>query len=98
LSRGKRDVLLNLGGVSYVNSEGLGEISAAIQDVAIESKGRIRAYGPNVRVAQILRMTNLHYNLLNIVEGEDEPTAIRSLKAQLPGQLPGIGFPLVIAL
>lgn len=58
LFQGQRNILLNLGGVSYVDSSGLGEIVASYTAVAKQS-GQIKLLNLTKRVQDLLAITKL---------------------------------------
>ena len=74
LFQGQRHILLNLGGVSYVDSSGLGEIIASYTSVGRQG-GQIKLLNLTKRVQDLLAITKL----LTVFESfESETEAIKS--------------------
>jgi anti-sigma B factor antagonist len=71
---GHRKLLLNLAGVSYMDSSGIGELVAGFTSLS-HAEGRLKLVGLTRRVKELLQMTQV----LSIFEAfEDEATAARS--------------------
>jgi anti-sigma B factor antagonist len=72
--KGQKNVLLNLAGVTYVDSSGVGQLVGALT-----SAGRLgvslKLLRPNKQVLDLLKMNKLH-TVFDI--GEDEATAVAS--------------------
>ena len=74
LSQGRRNILLNLGKVPYVDSAGLGEIIRCFTAVR-KSGGQLKLLSPNQRLTDLLTITKL----VNVFDWyNDEPTALGS--------------------
>ena len=74
---GGRDVLLNLALVSYIDSEGLGTMAAAVSALR-RNAGTLRLLNPSPRARELLRITALN----SVMESFDsEISAIESMLA-----------------
>jgi len=73
---GQRNVLLNLGGVTYIDSAGLGELSSAYITVS-RLGGRLKLLNPQAKVHGMLQVTGL-YSLF--VSFTDEQAALASFR------------------
>lgn len=74
LQAGKKDILLNLGDVSYVDSSGIGELVSCYTTVANQG-GRLKLLHLTKKVQELLAITKL----LTVFESyEDEKKAIAS--------------------
>jgi len=82
LGQGKRNVLLNLAKVPYVDSAGLGEIVRCF--TATRKKGgSLRLLAPNQRLVDLLTITKL----INVFDWyKDEPTALASFAVEEPAR------------
>jgi anti-sigma B factor antagonist len=75
VDRGHRQVVINLAGVEYVDSAGLGELVNA-QAILSKAGGRLRLAGATQRVRELLSVTRL----LTVLQAFDtEAEAVRSL-------------------
>jgi anti-sigma B factor antagonist len=74
LKQGRRKILLNLKGVTYIDSSGIGELVGAFTSVQGQG-GQLKLLNPVVRVVNVLRITRLDH--LFPIE-TDESAAIRS--------------------
>jgi anti-sigma B factor antagonist len=74
VNTGSRNILLNLQGVSYIDSSGLGELAASYVTVA-RLGGQLKLVHTQARVDTLLQVTKL-YALL--VAFSNEPEALRS--------------------
>lgn len=59
LAAGKKEIVLNLGEVSYIDSSGLAELVAAYTAVAKQG-GRVKLAKLSTRTEKLLQMTKLH--------------------------------------
>ncbi|HWB98881.1 MAG TPA: STAS domain-containing protein [Bryobacteraceae bacterium] len=59
LAKGKKDILLNLGEVSYIDSAGLGELVGAYASVSSQG-GHIKLLNVQKRVQDLLQVTKLY--------------------------------------
>jgi anti-sigma B factor antagonist len=74
VNSGERKILLNFSGVTYVDSSGIGDLTAAM--VALQrQKGQLKLLSPTAKVIDVLRFTRLD-TLLEIKD--DENSAIQS--------------------
>jgi len=78
LDKGNRKILLNLGGVEYVDSSGVGELVRTYTTVRNQG-GKLKLVNLSKRVEELLQMTRLHMVLP--IE-RDEPAAIKSFGDQ----------------
>lgn len=72
--KGDLKILLNLGGVSYLDSSGLGELVSGYNAILAED-GMLKLMGLNKRLQDLLQITKL-YTVFEVFEGEAE--ALRS--------------------
>jgi len=77
LNRGRRKLVLNLAGVTYVDSAGLGQL-VQVQTKAAGSGATVKVAAPGTRLMTLLRIAKL-LPLFDIVESE--AAAIESLNA-----------------
>lgn len=70
LENGSRKILLNLSGIDYIDSNGLGEIVQSFKQ-AQRGQASLRLLKPQDRVAKTLRLTNL-LPLFTVYETEAE--------------------------
>ncbi len=74
LNEGHRKILLNLQGVTYIDSSGIGELVGAFTSVR-QRGGELKLMNPVVRVINLLRITRLD-NLFPVEA--DEASAVRA--------------------
>jgi anti-sigma B factor antagonist len=75
LKKGKKDILLNLAKVPYLDSAGLGEIIRCFTTLR-KNGGSFKLLSPNQRIIDLLSITNL----LNVFDWyDDESSALASL-------------------
>ena len=74
LEEGKKKILLNLAGVGYIDSSGIGELVSGFTTVT-NSGGMLKLLNLNKRVKDLLQITKL-YTVFDV--HEDEASAIRS--------------------
>ena len=74
LGKGQKQILLNLGDVSYIDSSGIGELVSGFTTVT-NSGGELKLLNLNKRVKDLLQITKL-YTVFDV--HEDEAGAIRS--------------------
>ena len=77
LKAGKSKILLNLGGVSYIDSSGIGELVAAFTSVTNRG-GQLKLLNLTNKVEGLLQITKL-YTVFEVFDSE--VTAIRSFGA-----------------
>jgi len=70
----RRKILLNLAGVSYVDSSGIRELAAALNALKANG-GRLKLMNPNKRVQDLLQITKL-YTVFDVQQ--DEAAAVAS--------------------
>jgi len=74
LSRGDRNILLNLARVPYIDSAGLGEIIRCFTAIR-KNGGSFKLLSPNQRLIDLLAITKL----VNVFDWyNDEPSAVKS--------------------
>ena len=73
LDEGKRKILINLQGVSYMDSAGIGELVACYKRAA-EKEGAMRLLKPSGKVFDLLQLTRLT-EIFRIHEDEKEAVA-----------------------
>lgn len=72
--KGQKNILLNLAGVSYVDSSGVGQLTGALAS-ARRQGGSVKLLRPNTRVLNLLKMSKLD-TVFDI--SEDEAAAVAS--------------------
>ena len=82
VTKGRKQILLNLGDVSYIDSSGVGELIAGYTTITNHG-GTLKLVGLTRRVKDLLQITKL-YTVFDI--HEDEVHAIRSFGATAAGQ------------
>ncbi|GIU80990.1 MAG: anti-sigma factor antagonist [Acidobacteria bacterium] len=73
LSEGKKNILLNLGGVSYIDSSGIGELVSSFTTVKKEG-GSLKLLNLTQKVQDLLAITKL-LTVFDVYENEDEALA-----------------------
>ncbi|MCS7080603.1 MAG: STAS domain-containing protein [Chloracidobacterium sp.] len=84
LGQGNRHVVLNVAGVPYVDSSGLGEIVRAMTAVK-RAGGSLKLAGPTRRLVDILNITKLS-SILESYDTEDAAVASFQSPAPVAGQ------------
>jgi anti-sigma B factor antagonist len=74
--KGQKNILLNLAGVSYVDSSGVGQLTGALAS-ANRQGASLKLLSPTTRVLNLLKMSKLD-TVFDI--SEDEATAVASFK------------------
>ena len=74
LPKGERKILLNLKGVTYVDSSGIGELTGALAAVQRQG-GELKLVNPSPKVVDLLRITRLD-TMFDI--RDDENSAIQA--------------------
>ena len=82
VTKDTKDILLNLAGVSYMDSSGLGELVGGFATVSSHS-GRLKLLGLQPRLYELMHITKL-YTVFEVFT--DETQAIRSFRAQAAGR------------
>lgn len=78
LERGARSLAINLAGVSYIDSSGIGELVGAFT-AAKKAGANINFFATPIRVVTILKVARLHWAFELL---PDEGAAVSSLQAQ----------------
>ena len=78
LQQGKRNILLNLSGLDYLDSSGIGDLVANYIRV-IKAGGELKVVGLTPKIEEILKITQL-YQLFP--EFQDERSALKSFPAE----------------
>jgi anti-sigma B factor antagonist len=74
LKEGRRNIVLNLSGLEYLDSSGIGELARVYVSV-VKLGGQMKVVGLSSKVEEILRITQLYQVL---PEFPDEESALRS--------------------
>jgi len=74
MKRGRRNILINLKDVNFVDSSGIGELVGAYTSVQANG-GQLKLLNPVAKVASVLHLTRLEHLL---AVANDEATAVRS--------------------
>ena len=74
MARAQKNILLNLGDVSYIDSSGIGELVSAFTSVQRQG-GELKLLHLTKKVHDLLQITKL-YTVFDVQE--DEPNAIKS--------------------
>jgi len=77
LAKGEKNILLNLGGVSYIDSAGLGELVGCSTTVK-NAGGTLKLLQLQKKIKDLMQITKLH-TIFEVME--DEATAIKSFAA-----------------
>jgi anti-sigma B factor antagonist len=77
LGKGHRRILINLAGVNYIDSSGLGELVSGYRAVKAQG-GELKLMNLGKKVNDLLRVTKL-YTIFDI--HQDEPTAVASFRS-----------------
>ena len=83
LQQGSKNILLNLSGLEYLDSSGIGDLVSNYLSV-IKAGGEMRIVGLKPRIEEILKITQLYQVF---PEFQDEQSALRSFAAS-PGSTP----------
>jgi anti-sigma B factor antagonist len=76
LNKGQKKIVLNLGGVNYIDSSGIGELISAFTTVKNQG-GELKLLNLTQKVHDLLQITKL-YTIFDV--HTDEESAIRSFK------------------
>lgn len=74
LKQGRKDIVLNLSGLQYLDSSGIGELAREYVSV-VKHGGQLKVVGLSSRVEEILKVTQLYQVF---PEFPDEEAALRS--------------------
>ena len=81
--KGRRKILLNLAGVSYVDSSGVGQLTGALASAQRQGVS-LKLLGPNTRVLNLMKMSKLD-TVFDIIEDEVTAVALFSKAAAAEG-------------
>lgn len=73
IEQGKKDLLLNLGGVDYIDSTGVGSLVASYT-TTVAAGGRLKIVNANQKIQHLLDMTRL-LSVFEVFESEDSALA-----------------------
>ncbi len=79
LKKGERKILLNLKGVTFIDSSGIGELTGALTAVQRQG-GELKLVNPSPKVVDLLRITRLD-TMFDI--RDDENSAIQAFSSRL---------------
>ena len=82
LKQGRKNIVLNLRGLEYLDSSGIGQLVRNYMTV-IKAGGEMKVVGLTARVEEILKITKLSGVL---AEFQDEEEALRSFSNNAPGK------------
>jgi anti-sigma B factor antagonist len=74
LKQGRRDIILNLSGLQYLDSSGIGEL-ARLYVAVVKKSGQMKVVGLTAKVEEILKVTQLYQVF---PEFPDEEAALNS--------------------
>ena len=74
LHQGRRDIVLNLSGLQYLDSSGIGEL-ARVYVAVVKQSGQIKVVGLSSKIEQVLKITQLYQVF---PEFPDEEAALKS--------------------
>jgi anti-sigma B factor antagonist len=74
LKEGRKDIVLNLGGLQYLDSSGVGELARAYVTV-VKQSGQMKVIGLSSRIEEVLKITQLYQVF---PEFPDEEAALKS--------------------
>jgi anti-sigma B factor antagonist len=80
LKQGRKNIVLNLGGLQYLDSSGIGEL-ARIYVTVVKQSGQLKAVGLSPKVEEILKITKLYQVL---PEFPSEEAALQSFPESSP--------------
>lgn len=80
LREGRKQMVLNLSGLQYLDSSGIGEL-ARMYVMVVKSGGEMKVIGLTPKIEEILKITHLYQVF---PEFPDEQTALRSFPGTLP--------------
>lgn len=91
LSQGRKRIVLNLSRLSYLDSSGVGQLARNYAAV-VKAGGEMKAVGLSDRIAEILRITQLHQVFPDFGNEEEALRSFpqeRPVKAKPSGEPPG---------
>ena len=80
LKQGHKDIVLNLSGLQYLDSSGIGELARVYVSV-VKQNGQMKAVGLSAKVEEILKITRLYQVF---PEFPDEEAALASFPENRP--------------
>jgi anti-sigma B factor antagonist len=80
LKQGHKDIVLNLSGLQYLDSSGIGELARVYVSV-VKQSGQMKVIGLSSRVEEILKVTHLYQVF---PEFPDEESALKSFPENRP--------------
>jgi len=81
LKQGRRDIVLNLSGLEYLDSSGIGEL-ARVYVTVVKQNGQMKVVGLSSKIEEILKITQLYQVF---PEFPDEEAALKSFPEARPG-------------
>jgi anti-sigma B factor antagonist len=81
LKQGRRDIVLNLSGLEYLDSSGIGEL-ARVYVTVVKQNGQMKVVGLSSKIEEILKITQLYQVF---PEFPDEEAALKSFPEAKPG-------------
>lgn len=80
LKQGRRDIVLNLSGLKYLDSSGIGELARVYVSV-VKQGGQMKVVGLSSKIEEVLKITQLYQVF---PEFPDEETALQSFPEAKP--------------
>lgn len=80
LKQGRRDIVLNLSGLKYLDSSGIGELARAYVAV-VKHDGQMKVVGLSSKIEEVLKITQLYQVF---PEFPDEEAALKSFPEAKP--------------
>jgi anti-sigma B factor antagonist len=80
LKQGRRDMVLNLSGLKYLDSSGIGEL-ARVYVMVVKQSGQMKVVGLSSKIEEVLKVTQLYQVF---PEFPDEEAALKSFPETKP--------------
>lgn len=80
LKQGRRDIVLNLSGLNYLDSSGIGEL-ARVYVTVVKQNGQMKVVGLSSKIEEVLKITQLYQVF---PEFPDEEAALKSFPEARP--------------
>lgn len=80
LKQGRRDIVLNLSGLKYLDSSGIGEL-ARVYVMVVKQSGQMKVVGLSSKIEEVLKITQLYQVF---PEFPDEEAALKSFPEAKP--------------
>jgi anti-sigma B factor antagonist len=80
LKQGRRDIVLNLSGLNYLDSSGIGEL-ARVYVTVVKQNGQMKVVGLSSKIEEVLKITQLYQVF---PEFPDEEAALKSFPEAQP--------------